>query len=173
MPAKPALNGKAVTASLFLSTTAFVVTADLLTKWLAFRSIERGGSIRVIGGFLDLIHVENPGAVFGIGQGKQTFFILFTFVAAAGLIWAAWKYGRSSRFLTFGLGCVLGGALGNLWDRLFIGTVRDFIYCHIGSFHWYVFNLADAAICVGAGALILCAYWPSAARREAASTKSP
>ena len=86
----------------------------------------------MIPAFLDLHLSQNQGAVFGIGQGKGTYFILFTLVAVAGIIWAVAAHGRTSRWFTFGLGCVLGGALGNLVDRLMVGSVRDFIDVHVG-----------------------------------------
>jgi len=158
MAADRPLNGKAVTAGIFLSTASFVLLADLLTKSLAFSRIEFPHAVTVIPGFLDLRLSSNRGAVFGIGQGKGTYFILFTLVAAAGILWAAAAYGRTSRFFTFGLGCVLGGALGNLVDRLTKGSVRDFIDVYVGTLHWPTFNVADMAICVGAGILVLCAF---------------
>ena len=117
----------------------------------------------MIPAFLDLHLSQNRGAVFGIGQGKGTYFILFTLVAVAGIIWAVAAYGRTSRWFTFGLGCVLGGALGNLVDRLMIGSVRDFIDVHVGPYHWPTFNVADMAICIGAAIFVL---WACRAPRE-------
>ena len=125
----------------------------------------------IIPNFFDLSRTENRGGVFGVGQGQVTFFILFTLVASAVILWAAWKYGRTSRLLTFGLGCVLGGAMGNLLDRLSLGYVRDFIHCFIGRYHWPTFNIADSAICVGAAILVIHSFLTPDARRETSRPK--
>ena len=171
MAAAPRLNGKAVIAAVFLCTAAGVTAGDLLTKWLAFHG---GNLLRphvIIPNFFDLSRTENRGGVFGVGQGQVTFFILFTLVASAVVLWAVWRYGRTSRLLTFGLGCVFGGAMGNLWDRLALGYVRDFIHCFIGLHHWPTFNLADSAICVGAAILVIHSFLTPDARRETSRPK--
>ena len=125
----------------------------------------------IIPNFLDLSRSENRGGVFGVGQGQVAFFILFTLVASAVILWAVWKYGRTSRWLTFGLGCVFGGAMGNLWDRRELGYVRDFIDVHVGLYHWPTFNLADSAICVGAAILVIHSFLTPDARRETSRPK--
>jgi signal peptidase II len=157
MAAGSRLNGRAVTAAIFLCTAAGVIAGDLLTKWLAFHSdrLLPPRAITIIPNFFDLSRSENRGGVFGVGQGQVAFFILFTLAASAVILWAVWKYGRTSRWLTFGLGCVFGGAMGNLWDRREIGYVRDFIDAHAGRHHWPTFNIADSAICVGAAILVI------------------
>jgi signal peptidase II len=156
MAAGPRRDGKAVTAAIFLATASFVLLADLLTKSLAFSQCQIPRA--VIPGFLDFHLNRNLGAVFGIAQGKGAFFIVFTLIAAAGIVWAVAAYGRTSRWLTFGLGCVLGGALGNLVDRLTVGSVRDFIDVYVRARHWPTFNVADMAICTGAAILVLWAF---------------
>jgi len=169
MSAAPRLNGKAVTAAIFICTAASVTAGDLLTKWLAFPPDEKHlpqHIITIIPNFLDLSRSRNTGGVFGVGQGQVTFFILFTLLASAANLWAVRKYGRASRWLTFGLGCVFGGAMGNLWDRLSLGYVRDFIHCFIGRYHWPTFNIADSAICVGAAILVIHSSLTPDARRE-------
>ena len=155
MAAAPRLNGKAVTAAIFLCTAAGVIAGDLLTKWLAFQGDNLFPPHVLIPNFLDLSRSENRGGVFGIGQGRVAFFILFTVAASAVILWAVRKYGRTSRWLTFALGCVFGGAMGNLWDRLALGYVRDFIDVHAGPHHWPTFNIADSAICIGAAILVI------------------
>jgi signal peptidase II len=173
MAAGPRLNGKAVTAAIFFCTASVVIAADLLTKWLAFHSdkLFPPHVIIIIPNFFDLSRSENRGGVFGVGQGQVTFFVLFTFVASAAILWAARKYGRTSRRLTFALGCVFGGAMGNLWDRLTIGYVRDFLDCFIGRRHWPTFNIADSAICVGVAILVLHSFLSPDSQRDASRPK--
>ena len=171
MAAAPRLNGKAVTAAIFICTAAGVIAGDLLTKWLAFHADNLVQPRVVIPNFLDFTRSMNTGGVFGVGQGQVTFFILFTLVASAAILWAVARYGRASRWLTFGLGCVFGGAMGNLWDRLALGYVRDFIHCFIGRYHWPTFNIADSAICVGAAILVIHSFLSPDARRESSRPK--
>ena len=135
-----------------------VVISDLFTKWLAFRSLDSETVLSVIPGLLNLRLSLNRGAVFGIGQGLGPLFIVFTLAATLIIVWVAWGHGRSSRLLTVGLALVLGGALGNLWDRLVYKGVRDFIDLYVGQHHWPTFNVADMAICTGAGLVILYSF---------------
>jgi len=156
----------AATALIFMSAAGVTLFADLLTKHLAFKYLDPAAVLPIIPGCLNLRVSVNRGAVFGIGQGMGLFFVLFTVVAAAGIIWAACAYGRSSRFLTIGLGLLLGGALGNLWDRLVHGCVRDFIDAYVGRYHWPTFNIGDAAICAGAAIIVLHAFLSPRERPE-------
>jgi signal peptidase II len=171
MAGPPKLNSKAATAAIFFGTAVVVFAADLLTKWAAFRDANLIRPYIVIPNFLDLTRTENRGGVFGIGQGKVAFFILFTIIASAVILWAVRRYGRTSRLLTFGLGCVFGGAMGNFWDRVELDRVRDFIHCFIGRYHWPTFNLADSAICVGAAILVIHSFMSSDAGSESSRPK--
>ena len=171
MAAAPGLNGKAVIAALFLCTSASVIAGDLLTKSLAFHGANLRRPYVIIPNFFDLSRSENRGGVFGIGQGHVVLFILFTLVASAVILWAVYRYGRTSCWLTFGLGCVFGGAMGNLWDRLALGYVRDFIHCFIGRYHWPTFNIADSAICVGVALLVIHSFSTPDARSETSRPK--
>jgi signal peptidase II len=173
MAAGPRLNGKAATAAIFLCTAAGVIAGDLLTKRRAFLSDEPSSPhiATLIPNFLDLSQSKNFGGAFGVGQGQGAFFSLFTLVASAAILWAVWKYGRASRWLTFGLGCVFGGAIGNLWDRRVLGYVRDFIDAHAGAHHWPTFNIADSAICVGVAILVIHAFLTPDAQRETSRPK--
>jgi len=171
MAAAPRLNGKAATAAIFLCTAAGLIAGDLLTKWLAFHGDNLFPPHVIIPNCFDLSRSENRGGVFGVGQGQVAFFILFTLVASAAILWAVRKYGRTSRRLTFALGCVFGGAMGNLWDRLALGYVRDFIDAHLGPHHWPTFNIADSAICIGAAILVIHSFLTPDARRETSRPK--
>ncbi len=143
---------------IFSGVAGVALACDLLTKALAFRYLDPVVPLSVIPGLLNLRWSENKGAVFGLGQGLAPLFIVFTIIAAAAIIWAVRAYGRSSRLLTCGLGLLLGGALGNLWDRVVYGSVRDFIDLYLGRYHWPTFNVADAAICVGVTLVIIHAF---------------
>jgi len=171
MAAPPRLTRKAVVAAIFLCTAAAVVAADLLTKRAAFHGENLSRPHVIIPNFLDLTRTENQGGVFGIGRGRIGFFILFTLAASAVILWAVCRYGRTSRLLTFGLGCVFGGAMGNFWDRVALGHVRDFIHCFIGRYHWPTFNVADSAICIGAAILVIHSFLSPGAPRGNSPSK--
>lgn len=163
--AAPRVRSGRFTLLLLLGLAAAVLAADLWTKHLVGRALASDssvGAIRVIPGCLDFRWSENRGAVFGMGQGKGAFFIAFTLIATVAILWVGLAHGRRSLLLTFGLGVLLGGALGNLYDRIFYSHVRDFIYAYLGTHVWPTFNVADIAICTGAGLIILYSFrYPS------------
>jgi signal peptidase II len=135
---------------------ALVVAADRLTKWLVLGWLHPGQSYEVAP-FFNLVVVYNRGAAFSFladAQGWQTpFFVVVALAAAAIVSWMLWRYPQR-RLLCAGLALILGGALGNLWDRLAWGAVADFLDFHAFGWHWPAFNVADSAITVGAGVLI-------------------
>ena len=106
--------------------------------------------------FLDLIVVWNRGISYGLFQQNSELgrwlLIVVSLVAALGL--ALWIRRTSGRLLAVALGLIIGGALGNVVDRFAYGAVFDFIHVHVGSFSWYVFNVADAAIVAGVFGLL-------------------
>ena len=107
--------------------------------------------------FFDVVFAKNPGisySLFSARTGVQRFALLaVTLVATACL--AVWLWRAKSRLVALALGLIVGGALGNAYDRLAYGFVADFYHFHVGSFSWYIFNLADAAIVIGVGLLIV------------------
>ena len=127
---------------------------DQLTKWWAVAAIDPLHPVTVIPGLLDLVLVHNRGAAFGFLnrsdiQWQFWLFLGATVVAAAAIVALL----RSSRFnarLSAALGLVLGGALGNLVDRIRFRAVIDFVDVYVGQWHWPAFNVADMAICIGA-----------------------
>jgi len=133
-----------------------LLAADQLTKlWIsAVKPLTH-----VIPGFFTIHYVENSGAAFGILQGKQPFLIVVS-VAASGILAGLIFYERSSRWTMFAaLGCILGGTVGNLIDRIRLRYVVDFLqfYLKLGEkyYYWPSFNIADSAISIGVGLLIL------------------
>ncbi|QJT08257.1 signal peptidase II [Oceanidesulfovibrio marinus] len=139
---------------------AAVVLVDQLSKQIIAATVQPYAErIAVIPGFFDIVHVHNTGAAFSFlaqGSGWQRWFFVAASVLAiiilAGMI-ARTALGQKLTLLTLGL--ILGGAAGNLVDRLFIGHVIDFIDVYVGSYHWPAFNVADSAISVGVFGLLL------------------
>jgi len=143
---------------LFSMVAGLVLFCDLLTKWATFRYLDPQSALSIVPGLLNFRLSTNQGAVFGLGQGLRPLFILFTLAASVGILWAQWVHGRTSKLLTFGLGLLLGGALGNLYDRITFEGVRDFIDVYAGRYHWPTFNVADMAICIGCGLVVLYSF---------------
>jgi signal peptidase II len=135
---------------------AGVVAADRLSKWAALAWLRPSEGLEVTG-FFNLVLVFNRGAAFSFladAPGwQQPFFIAVALIAAAIVSWMLWRY-PARRLLCVGLALILGGALGNLWDRVAYGHVVDFLDFHAYGWHWPAFNVADSAISVGAGILI-------------------
>ncbi|MGV6807396.1 MAG: signal peptidase II [bacterium] len=131
---------------------AVILAADLATKAWISRSFYYG-EVRSVNGFLNLVLVHNPGAAFSFlsdaGGWQRWFFVLLS-VAVSGWL-CAWLFRLQPhrRRLKLALSLILGGALGNLWDRLTLGYVVDFIDVYYQSWHWPAFNLADSAITLG------------------------
>jgi len=122
---------------------------------------EKGFS--VIPGFLDIVHILNRGAAFGFLNRndidwQRPFFIAVSIVAMAMIGIMARSKEDDGAFYVYGLGFVLGGALGNLLDRIRTGMVVDFLDFYIEAWHWPAFNVADIAICIGAGCLLISFY---------------
>ncbi|HSC77458.1 MAG TPA: signal peptidase II, partial [Candidatus Acidoferrales bacterium] len=127
--------------------------------WIVTRQLMLGESHRFLPGFFNFTHLQNRGAAFGLFADSdsslvQTFLIAFSVAALLLVLFLLWR-GVSSAWSGWGLGLILGGALGNLIDRLRAGSVVDFLDFHLGRYHWPAFNLADSAVVIGAIALII------------------
>src|ERR1700733_13982219 len=138
-----------------------VIAADRLTKWLASTRIELGSHVVVIAHVFAISHVENPGAAFSLfndsgSPGRVRWMLLvFSVLAAVAVLVALLKLGRTMTATSVALALILGGALGNAYDRLRFGSVIDFLEVHIIHYHWPDFNVADSAIVVGGILLLL------------------
>ncbi|MHB1512044.1 MAG: signal peptidase II [Acidiferrobacter sp.] len=136
----------------YLLIAVAVFALDQWTKVLAVRYLAQA-SVHLTG-FLNLALIYNRGAAFGFlsnADGWQNaFFIAVAVAIVAGIISFLVRGGRRDRLTAIALMLILGGALGNLTDRVRLGEVVDFIDFHIGAWHWYTFNLADSAITIGA-----------------------
>ena len=140
----------------WLELTAVVIVADQATKSLVVAALSRGETLPITG-FMSLVLAYNSGAAFSFLAGAQGwqrwFFATIAVVASAFLVYLLKRGG--GRVLCAGLALILGGALGNLWDRIVIGKVVDFLLLHYGEWSWPAFNVADSAITVGAALLII------------------
>ncbi len=132
-----------------------VVAADRFTKWLVATRLEVGGQVRIIPHVFGISHVENPGAAFSLFNDSSSpgrvrwMLLLFSLLAAVVVLVALLKMGRRVSATSLGLALILGGALGNAYDRMRFGYVIDFLEVHIIHYHWPDFNVADSAIVVG------------------------
>jgi len=137
---------------------AVVFVSDQLTKFVAADYLTRHGDVQVTS-FLNFSLVHNTGAAFGFlssASGWQnTLFIVVASVACIVILWMTWRMTTNDRVLGAGLMLVLGGALGNLLDRLIYGYVIDFIDVYYEAWHWPAFNLADSAITMGCGMVVI------------------
>ncbi|MFB3815782.1 MAG: signal peptidase II [Terriglobales bacterium] len=138
---------------------AAIVLLDQFSKWLVSSHIALHDSIVVIPGFFRLTHVQNRGAAFGLfddvpGGWKIGVLILFSVVAMVVVTALLWKNSHAMNATGVGLALVLGGAMGNLWDRVVVHHVVDFLDFYLGTYHWPAFNIADSAIVVGALLLV-------------------
>ncbi len=137
---------------------AAVIVLDQLSKLWVLNSFMPGESVKVTP-FFNLVLVFNPGAAFSFladHAGWQRWF--FTVIALAISGWILWQLRalRPRTRYSLGLALIMGGALGNLIDRLWLGMVIDFIDLHAAGWHWPAFNVADSAVCVGAVLYVLC-----------------
>ena len=127
---------------------------DQLTKAAVAARIAVGSGFSVIDGCFNLVHVLNRGAAFGFLNSDETNWQFWLFLAAAllvaGVVVHIVRTSAYSRTLFIGLGSILGGAAGNLIDRVRFRAVTDFLDVYWGAWHWPAFNVADMAICVGA-----------------------
>jgi signal peptidase II len=132
-----------------------VLLLDRITKWAIAQSIPLEDVINIIPGFFRLTHLENTGAAFSLfaestSPFRTAMLIAFSLAALAVVSVLLWKDRSVFHSGTLALSLILGGAVGNLWDRLSTGKVTDFLDFYIGVHHWPPFNVADSAIVVGA-----------------------
>ncbi len=153
----------------FLVASSSLLVLDLLVKFLAFAYVQPTGKIIVIPYVLAMQLTWNQGAVFGLGQGQKWFFVLVSVVALAVIGRVFWKSDPKSRWFHFSLAMILSGALGNLYDRIRFGAVRDMfkifpdVYLPFGlkwgpgvtEIYPWIFNIADMALLFGVGMLIV------------------
>ena len=162
----------------FAALAVTVVVLDQLTKAWLVSVLVPGQSMQVVGDLVRLVHSQNTGGLFGLLHGQAApFAVLSVGVMAIIVVYHA-RSGRSA-YLTLTLGLLLGGAIGNMLDRVRLGYVVDFVDAGIGGIRWYTFNVADSAISLAILLLVAAALRPSliepppARTAERASTEAP
>lgn len=135
----------------------FVLGADQISKQLILSWFSEGGAPLILTPFLNIIFAWNPGISFGLLRAGSWVTSMILVGMALGIVsfvlYNMWKTTRLLSLLSYGL--ILGGAIGNIIDRSIYGAVIDFIDFHLFGYHWYVFNIADSGIVIGAFLLIL------------------
>ena len=139
-----------------LAIATLVLLLDQLSKWSALSNLKLGTPEEVLP-FMNWLLLFNPGAAFSFlaqSSGWQRWF--FTILGLAASLYILWllRKNQSDKILSWALSLILGGALGNVLDRIMYGAVVDFIDLHYGNWHWPAFNIADSAICIGAALIV-------------------
>ncbi len=157
--------------AVYLLIALVVVLLDRWTKHIVAQRIRLYSHIQIIPGFFQLTHTENTGAAFSLfadstAPWKTGLLIAFSGIALVVVSVLLWKNHHAHVATGIGLSLIMGGALGNLWDRLARGRVVDFLLFYFKRYQWPVFNLADSAIVVGAGLLVLEILFHKSGKRE-------
>ena len=130
--------------------TALIITADQISKSLIKSTMTLYDVIPVIPGFFQLNYITNKGMAFGINLPVGiSFFSGISLIIICFLVWILWCERKNNLLMRISLASILGGAIGNLIDRILFGEVIDFFDFMVGDFHWYIFNIADSAVTVG------------------------
>jgi len=130
-----------------------VFLADRVTKWLVVTYMELGQSIPLWEGVFHLTSHRNRGAAFGILQNQRAFFIVITLAVIVGIVWYLRRVYKESALVSWALALILGGAVGNFYDRVLTGQVVDFF--DFTLIHFPIFNVADSAIVIGVGLFVI------------------
>lgn len=154
--------------AIFIPILVVGLALDQVCKLLVLAKLPLGSQMPLIPGLLNLVHIHNKGAAFGLLSGWSAEFAWLFFVAITGLAlvvlgYLLWRLPDEDWPAALGYSLILTGALGNLIDRVRLGEVVDFIDVYWGRYHWPAFNVADSLVCVGAAVLAWAIYHP---RRE-------
>ena len=132
------------------------VLLDQISKLLVDSFLSREESLDIIGGVLRFTYVENDGAAFGMLGDHRWVFMILSVLGIAAVLFYMWRYRPESKLACIALSFIVGGGVGNMIDRVRLGYVIDFIdFCAFPNLWMWVFNVADAFVCIGAGMLIL------------------
>ena len=156
----------------YLLISLAILAFDQWTKWLVEMRLPEHTSVEVIPGLLDLTHVRNTGVAFGFlashGADGGAWILTGLGLLALGFVgYYFWSVPPEEGVLLSALALIAGGALGNLVDRAASGAVTDFIDFYVGSYHWHTFNVADSAITVGIGLMLVSAFFRRPEAEEA------
>jgi signal peptidase II len=159
-PPAPADDSRGYARPVEIVTILSVLAVDQLTKQVVRQLLPLHDSVKIIPGFLDFTHVQNTGAAFGLLNAadfpyKPAVMIGIAAIALVAIAAYGAQLGFHERLARFGLSLILGGAFGNLIDRAVVGYVVDFVDVYWGDAHFWAFNVADAAISIGAVLVLL------------------
>lgn len=133
----------------------FTLLSDQLSKLFVVKSLHLGGSINVFS-FFNIVRVQNRGVTFGLLSG--TFQPIVLVILSMVVVWFLVDYARKNKNYRPPVSLIIGGAVGNVIDRIVHKSVVDFLDFHLGSYHWPAFNIADSAIVIGVFVLLLISY---------------
>src|SRR4051795_10227982 len=141
-------------------TAAAVFVLDRLTKWMIESRLSFFDQHKVIPGFFDIVHSQNRGVAFGMfndstSEWRTTLLVIASVAAVVMVSVMLWNAKKLDRYSLWGFALILGGAAGNVFDRIVWGRVTDFLLFYIGEYQWPTFNMADSAIVIGSGLLML------------------
>jgi len=150
---------------------ALVLLVDRISKWAIESWVSALDTHHIIPGFFDIVHSQNRGVAFGIfndstSEWRTTLLIVLSLAAVVFVSAMLWRPQRLDRASLWGLALILGGAAGNVFDRIVWGRVTDFLEFYLGDYHWPTFNVADSAIVIGSALLLLDLIRP---KRQAAN----
>jgi signal peptidase II len=141
-----------------LSLVAITLLADQASKIIIKQTMAVGQSFRILGDIFKLTHVENAGIAFGIQVASPLLFTLLSAAACAVIVYYLFSHKKEDPGTQTAMAVILGGALGNLLDRVLYGKVADFLDFGFGNTRWPVFNLADSAVVVGMALLFFFSF---------------
>lgn len=148
------MNARLVTFCMYLA--GLIAIADQGTKWWIINDVMQNKDVVRVNDFFNLVLTLNKGITFGLfGKIPYMSYVFVVTAVAILLLLVNWLIKTSSTIVGVGLSLVIGGALGNIIDRVNLGGVIDFLDFHVGTYHWPAFNLADSAIVCGVGILLL------------------
>ena len=134
----------------FVGVIFAIIALDQWSKWMIKTSYNLYQSEPIIEGFFYFTYVTNDGMAFGLSfPGGKTILLIVTLILTGVIMWMLWKEKNSHNLIRYGLTLILAGAIGNMIDRILYGKVVDFLDIMIGSFNWYIFNVADSAVTSG------------------------
>ncbi len=154
-----------------LSISLIVVLVDQISKIIVSSALVLNESIELISGFLNLVYIKNPGVAFGIFRNmpssvRMPLLTAFSLIAIFLVFYIYIKNSKQNKAEALSLSLIIGGAIGNLIDRIFYGEVIDFIDVHIGAAHWPAFNISDTVITIGVAVLLLNLFFPALFQRK-------
>jgi signal peptidase II len=170
--------GRIGTYIVFICITAAVTAADQITKHAVTERVPLGTHVEIVPGHMNIVHVRNPGAAFGMFSRSTSQFrpVLFLVVSLGAILVIIWTLVTSETIgwaLLTACALFMAGVTGNLIDRIRFGEVIDFLDVYVGSFHWPAFNVADAALCTAVGLIFVHFLGTRSAADHESSSQQP